>query len=323
MANNNSIPIFLVHQGNQSYLSATIMHIKKRFPNNDVYLIGDLSNCKLSGIDYSFLIDDLECTKANEFQKNYFHLSPNPYDYELFCFKRWFYLLEAMEKMEIKKALYIDSDVLLCALSESLTEVEENCFFHCHESPHTMLVLLDVLRRFCGFMLQEYTDETKLNDLKLHYRRRIEQNKIGGVSDMTMTSLFAYVMPHSCDLASLCRMPYYDHNVNCCDGFELFQGKKAIYYLEGNYYFRNNMTGIMVEVGSIHFQGDAKNHIEAVSKAPSKSGNKLWLYDWKKCIWVSASPIIERKSIVYRKLYSLEKKIVYKFERIMRVVRHI
>ncbi len=58
-------------------------------------------------------------------------MSSNPYDYELICFQRWFYIRDFIEKQEMEYFLCMDSDVLLyCNINEIMQKYIPYDFYH-------------------------------------------------------------------------------------------------------------------------------------------------------------------------------------------------
>ena len=103
------IPVILIHNGYSDYLKYTIQMSSK---NNDTYLISD-TNPNIECENFTFVDSQNYTESSNDFTPHYEHMNTTPFDYELFCYHRWFILKEFMEKNQIDKVFYIDSDVLL------------------------------------------------------------------------------------------------------------------------------------------------------------------------------------------------------------------
>src|SRR5262249_58050889 len=58
--------------------------------------------------------------RAAAFRCCYQHMSTNPEEYELFCYLRWFYLLDYMELRGLERVLHLDSDFLLYSCMDEL-----------------------------------------------------------------------------------------------------------------------------------------------------------------------------------------------------------
>lgn len=295
--------IFYVHKGCQEYLMASIKQIQSRIPNVDIVLLGDQSNNDISGI--SGVIMDDYADFAEKFKENYQHFSPNDYDYELFCIQRWFYIYAYMIKNEINHAIYIDSDVLLNCLPENIDTTK---YYYCFNSGHTSIFSIETLEEICNYISYLYSDKEKIEWLKSILERRQEEGLPGGVSDMTL--LLSYVYNNSdkaVDLSRVKHLKVFDHNIQEDDDFELYKGCKAIYYIAGKYYFKDNLTGHLIEAGSMHFQGDAKVYMSAVIRVPT--GESTFLFDYEKKKWIK----YDERDHIYEKSKTMKlRELIYK-----------
>lgn len=275
---------FYVHKGKQDYLLASINHLKKRVKDANIVLLGDESNSEIPGTT-GIIINDNYDKYAQEFSKIYKHLSPNNFDYELFCILRWFYIYEYMKRNGINQAIYIDSDVLFNNVVDEMNIPKKN-FYYCFNSGHTSAFSISTIESLCNYIMANYQNDEKIQWLQSIYERRVKQGLPGGVSDMTLILSYAYLnSATSYDLSTVRNCTVFDHNVQESDGFELYKGNKAIYYQNGNYYFRDNLTGMLIKAASIHFQGDAKLYMLSVSKIDR--GTPLHKYDYDKKTWIN------------------------------------
>ncbi len=103
--------IIFVHTGIASYLEYSIKQAEML--GYQVTLIGDEAAYKSSNSQVKFVdISDLNTQEVENFKKIYVHNSSNSYDYELFCFLRWFYIREYIRSND-RSFLVLDSDVLI------------------------------------------------------------------------------------------------------------------------------------------------------------------------------------------------------------------
>ena len=107
----NNIPIVLMHSGDSFYLKYCIQSIRKSNPNSKIFLIGENVKEEYEGVEKH----DLNNYKkyARQIEKDYVHFNTSNPKIELFCIKRWFILLDFMEKNNIKEICASDSDVIL------------------------------------------------------------------------------------------------------------------------------------------------------------------------------------------------------------------
>ena len=106
---NNHIPIVFIHKNDSFYLKDVFSQAKK-FKNN-LILLGDDQNNKYDQVSHFKINNYLKSAKY--FSKYYVHSSPNKFDFELFCFERWFILKDFMESKKINNCFYSDSDMKL------------------------------------------------------------------------------------------------------------------------------------------------------------------------------------------------------------------
>jgi hypothetical protein len=261
------VPVIIIHKGNPSYLPTVIQQAKKF--NSNVFLIGDNSNKKLVDSKDFCPIDSCS-SRATEFSKIYSHLSTNGYDIELFCFQRWLILEEFMRAQEIRRCLYIDSDVLLYANAENeIIKYEQFDFTLTHRCcgsssffTHTGLVGI------CDFMMATYSNKQSYEYEKIasHYHIRQKHKLPGGVCDMTLLEFYSYQicgrvgeMMHIIDGAT------WDHSINESDqGFDMKSGIKNIQFLNcsgplGTGFLPHCQKGEeRIRFHSLHLQGPAK-----------------------------------------------------------------
>ena len=295
--------IFYVHRGRQEYLLASIKQIEKRIKNAEIILLGDESNVDIEGIKGEII--DKYSEMANKFKLIYKHFSTNGYDYELFCLQRWFYICEYMKRKQIEYAMYIDSDVLLNDIPDNL---DKSQYYYCFNSGHTSIFSYTTIKQLCDFIMECYSSDEKLFWLKSILERRQEEGLPGGVSDMTMILSYAYYNSEKVtDLSQVYKLKVYDHNIQESDDFEIYKGCKAIYYIKGIYYFKENLTGILIEAASMHFQGDAKVYMPFIIEPPKIKGE--FLFDYEKRQWID----YEKRDRCYSKSKSMKiKEMIYK-----------
>ena len=102
------IPVVYIHSGAQDYLRCAIESARKL--NSEVILLGNEANKSFS--NQWFDMDELAGERYEAFKKTYVHMSTNPYEFELVCFKRYFSLLPYMEREKVERCVMVDSDIL-------------------------------------------------------------------------------------------------------------------------------------------------------------------------------------------------------------------
>lgn len=92
------------------------------------------------------------------FRKAYKHASPHPYEWELFCYQRWFYIAELARRRGFDQMLCIDSDVLVFARPEEFV-FSQGSLHACHDRDAgcwtigQSIFTLKALEEFCEYML--------------------------------------------------------------------------------------------------------------------------------------------------------------------------
>ncbi len=273
-------PIIIAHHGNPHYLRYTLEQAKHY--NNDVILLGDKKNAVLGNIVEHHLLDDFSTSEGLSYFRNlYKHMSTNNYQFEKFCLKRWFQILEFIESNSIKSFFYIDSDVLLYSnISNVLEKVigdykaAYNIYIQQYEdyrwtaSAHTSFWKTEFLRGFCSFVNDSY--ENGINELEKKWDWHNEQGINGGICDMSLLYLFYLknknsiynLLPVSRDI--IC----FDYNINGSlnykqDEYQTIKSPlgtimKDIKIRGEKAYCYNLLNDSDVQFANIHFGGIAK-----------------------------------------------------------------
>ena len=271
-----------IHQGSSWYLPYTLKTCLKSDPETPVILMGDKD--VVPKVVFSPMKDYGQGAEVQEFNRRYLHLSTNAEHYELFCYQRWFYLLDHMKRHGLDAVLYHDTDVIFLSTMDEVRELYGEdlayaavCTFPPAEgtplgpkqsmSGHSSYWTREALQDFCDFLLDAYTDEGMRSELTDVYRRYRELHPSGGICDMT---LIAYFVERSArpigNLLQIKRDCVFDHGVHVSDGAELGQfqmedGRKIIRKREGGYYFIRQADGKPIRALAIHFQGGNKKLI--------------------------------------------------------------
>ena len=281
MSGNTSI--VLVHRGDNWYLHYSLNQIVSLGAGSTVFLLGDEKTIKSFGQIKTVNLNDLYSRKAMEFVDNYVHMCTNPYDFELFCFLRWFHLLEFMKSEKIDKVLYLDSDILLYTPLVDILNMYKGILLNCgymipqqeHESlfwaasGHTSYWHYEALDEFCKFLSATYKD-SEINRL---YQKKWDYHKnrkvLGGVNDMTAFYLYwRRESKHITNLSEIVQGGTFDHNINVPmnlirDEYKMRGPIKMINFKSNIPFGETVDQGREERYHTLHFQGDAKNNIPA------------------------------------------------------------
>lgn len=258
-----SIPIVFVHLGDGEHLKYAIAQAHASNPKSKIYLIGDEANDKYDFVEH---IDYTQyCRSAQGFERVYKHLSPNTYQFELKCFERWFVIRDFLRAKNIRGCVCPDSDIMI------YTDVSEHwqrfansgMTVSCGSSPHCNFISdVDLLDEFCSFLVQSYTAPTTLQQME-DFFAPLRGKGLEGISDMTLFGNFRQRHPgRIADISGIFNGSNFDHNINGAEGFEMENGVKKIYWVDGKPHGKLVSTGELVGFNILHFQGDAKKIIQ-------------------------------------------------------------
>lgn len=256
-----NIPVIFIHQGYQSYLNYTT---KQAVKNNFVHFIGDQN----PGEHVSFFQIQNYVKYTNRFEQIFENLSTNNYNYELFCFLRWFILKEHMEINNLDVVFYVDSDVMLyCDVNEEYEKFSQYDLTLLHRTAAISSYFTKTgLDNFCKFLIETFENKTSYNYKKIssHYYIRKEFGLPGGVCDMTYFDFFHYMDDGGGgpgkvgEMMNIINDSTYDHNINVEDQYFDWSGMKNVKIIDGFPYVYNHKLKKDIKFNSLHFQGGAK-----------------------------------------------------------------
>lgn len=254
-----NIPIIIVHKGNSFYLEPVLKQIRLFNPDNRICLISTEDTKHYDFVEH-FLVD-YYMKRANKFAESYVHLSINPYEYELFCFQRWFVIQEFAKEQDIPFFLCLDSDVLIyCDIDEVFNKYLQYDFTICKVmGPCFTLFNTTSIARFCDYMFSFYLEPQKTPRLEAFYK----EVKDGGVCDMTMFTWYQQDVSNNVfDLIYPTKeKSCFDGNIADAMGFEMEKGKKRIYWIDDRPFGKLSDTGEFIRFDGLHLQGGAKHHM--------------------------------------------------------------
>ena len=276
MSDNTSI--ILIHQGYDWYLYYTLNQIKSLTANTPLYLLGDDKVIKAFSQANSINLNTLYSTRVAEFVDSYVHMSTNPYDFELFCFLRWFYLLEFMKSEKITKVFYLDSDILLYTPLEKIFAIYEGRLLNCgymipQQEYHsfswagtggTSYWHYEALDEFCRFLTATYRDREILPLYQQKWDYHKSKKIVGGVCDMTAFYFFwMRESKHITNFSKIVQGNAFDANINSSMNYYRKEFKMRGSFKKIN--FKNNKPfgetidqNREIRFHSLHFQGAAK-----------------------------------------------------------------
>ncbi len=186
-------PVFFVHTGKQYYIKMTLKQAEKYCSR--VILLGDKENIKYASEGYNQF--DYLNSKWEQFVKVYKHFSPNPRDYELACFRRYFVIYEFMKQNHMKSAVMVDSDEMLYVdLSNfnledydvAFTVMLDDWEYAWSICPAVMYFKFEALENIIDYMIDTYSYNINIFDGKLEAHKK--EHMHGGICDMTLVYLW-------------------------------------------------------------------------------------------------------------------------------------
>lgn len=268
-----SIPIIIVHRGNQKYLHYSIDCATKS--GNRVILLGDDSN---KGLGEWYDIKQFSSDKYEEFKKSYVHMSSNPEKFELICFERFFRTLEFAIKYSFDRIIMMDSDICLYdTVDDIFTDVDFACSMPIqkHEwqwiaSAHFSYWTVDALKKYIEYLIDMYKEHLDILEQKWNWHKKT--GTPGGICDMTLLYQFCQTTElkkqNTLEIAGLAL----DNSLANLSINNKKYEKNPVFNIKmvenrcGQMFFSECNTGKKVPVLYIHAQGDTKKYMRSFAK---------------------------------------------------------
>jgi hypothetical protein len=261
------IPIIFIHSNYSDYLKYSLLQAKRTNSEFQIYLLGDSSNDCYDFVEHHNLSEYSK--EANEFAKIYRHYSTNNYEFELYCFQRWFVLKEFLSFIGAKNCLYLDSDVMLYAnIKNEIKKFEHFDFTLSHMSCGCTFFLnrFEALANFCEFLINIYKkiDKYHFDKILSLYAIRKKNNLPGGACDMTAFGLYQEIhFGEIGEVSQIINGSVYDPSIQISSpGFEMTNGIKKVIWKNGSPFGTHLRTGKEIKFNSLHFQGNTKSLME-------------------------------------------------------------
>jgi len=264
--------IAFVHKGRSWFLPHAAQQAKLASPESDVVLIG--SHPLRQQVGFSGM-SSLENAESRRFRRCYVHRSTLSANFELFCWLRWFYLLEYLRRTKKDFVLYLDSDVLLYSAVGEMDLLSDgyDCGFCIPEltgpyydaSAHVSFWTRQSLEDFCAFILRSFCDEKYNAVYQQKWEWHLRENVGGGVCDMSTFYLFwRENQPRVRNLAMARNGTVFEHNINIATNYRIGEyrlsgGHKEITITDRRPFLTPvDQTVGPVRAHALHFQGAAK-----------------------------------------------------------------
>lgn len=279
--------LVFIHRGNDDYLKYTLKQAAYFNKNSNITCLSDTLYENVYPKEVKFQSLNQYFGAALEFEKIYEHLSRNSYQFELFCFQRWFILKEYMEKNNINEVFYIDSDVMLFGSLDSI-DLHDADYGTCIRSPHFSFWTLDTLKEFCDFIKDLYNNTSKLKE------DFYKNMGIVSISDVYAITEFSLVSRKKLLDFSKFEDNIIEHNINGSKQFEKVYSvsssseyKKKIYLINKKLYLKNLNKDKFCEIYALHFQGQSKTFIKFFMQENINIYEKNMYFDYNNKQWIS------------------------------------
>ena len=276
--------IYLIHHGNQDYLQIAARESKKS--ENAIILIGN-------SIDVGRICDHyydealIPLPDYEIFKSHYVHMSSAPEEFELLCFKRYFYLYAIAKQRGHTHFWMMDSDAIILQNLSAFTyqflvpsgfsagvSTRHQSELDWASSPHTSYWTLAGLEDFISFLKNLYTSEYRQH-INRKYDWHLANNISGGICDMTALFLWQKNRGDVYNLAQahLEGFPLFDNNLN--EGGNMMEKEfemvgnvklKKIEHQNGLFKAFLSASSRPIPVASLHFQGRAKSCMSTFEK---------------------------------------------------------
>jgi len=162
------IPLVLVYEGGNRWpahdIMPTIAAKSFQFYNglSRIFILGNRKiDCKSCfSVDLQKL--KMKDPREHKFAQHYIHVSSNNVEYEMFCFRRHFWLLQFMREHSISKVLFTDVDIMYT--SNVIELIGVGSYQNIAMKPYGSFFVvwtIEALNLFCDFMIDFYRQPTQ------------------------------------------------------------------------------------------------------------------------------------------------------------------
>ncbi|KAA9356711.1 hypothetical protein [Larkinella humicola] len=289
----SGIPIIFVHQRYSFYLEYTLRQAAHSNPDSPIHLLGDVENNR-----FPFLIhhnvSDLLNPETDWFKSVYQHQSPNHYDYELFCFVRWYLVKELMRREGYRQVFVADSDVMIYSdITHYVNQAGLTKYQAAYNigvdyqwvrsaSGHSSYWTWEGISQFCNLMSNLYTEPRFMTFMDQIRAEKIIKNDRAGISDMTALYIFYEEENAKIRNLSACQNgSAFDHNISMATNYDLDEyefglGRKKIVIKNGHPVAYNVLLKKEIVLHTLHFQGNSKNIIHRYYTGGGLLANKTF-----------------------------------------------
>lgn len=272
------IPILFIHYGDTPYLKYTLDSAKHFNGDKEVFLLGDDQNKKYEkklGIKHIPFASYNHTESVGWLNKNFKYVAganrqtEQDRRFELFCFKRWFYLYEFMKEHNLERCWYFDSDTLI--LSDLNKEEGKFDGYDITEQSNGSnmkgIIKFQQIKNFIKTINELFLDENYLKKQSVEFKN--EPNY--AFCDMRAYQVFKETYtPKTIALKTIINGETHDENICQEDGLEteydnyIKRTIKKLYFKKNNVYEKSKKTGEFIKLISINMSWVPTSFIEKV-----------------------------------------------------------
>lgn len=272
------MPLIFIHRGDSEVLEAVLNQARVSNPDSRIIVLCDQPHGKK--------VDRVECYSledyfdgARQFERYYIHGSVYPLDFELFCFQRWFVLLEFMKAENLSYCFHLDSDVLLFSDLELMLRRFRGvqlslCGGNC---AHSSYLTAEALAEFCDATFKIFSEDPAIlgtriykNELfaAMHWREERQP-----LNDMLLFECFAESSGSAVlELSAIVDNAAFDYSIAYPEsGYSMQDGFKRITWLNGVPYCYHERFKREVRFHSLHCRGAGKGRLPKLLEQAEKS----------------------------------------------------
>lgn len=246
-----------VHQGRTAFLKYAVRQALS--VGYEVVVLGDQQVARaLPEVEVVPLASVMK--RAERFARRYHHISLNDPGYELFCYQRWFALLEFQERQG-QPLLVLDSDLLIYPGADQALSKRMGNKGLCN-TPWTNLIRRpEALQPFCDFLDQVFADRAEVERLAHLWGEGLGRGP--HLADMEL--MFEYGQRHPDQVHDLEQDSYqagFDNMVRDTQAHQALHGHKRIAYWRDGAPWIARPEGEPQRFFTLHFQGISKPLME-------------------------------------------------------------
>ncbi len=254
--------LVFIHRSHSWYLYFTVKQARATNPRARIVVITDTPQPEIRPYAEVLPLSDY-WSSAQTFAGAYRHLSYNSYEFELFCFQRWFILAEFIRQHQPAQLVHLDSDILVYdeLAADFARLADADLALVGYQGPFSLFLPRPALiPEFCDHITHLFTHE--VDELTRLYHEWKKTTEYTAVSDMHALHTFVKKRNlRALDLGQTHQNTAYDNVVHEPDGYAHANGVKTLTWRNRQPYAQHLATHSKVRLKTLHCQGPSKNRV--------------------------------------------------------------